>query len=135
MGKSKIAIIIGREFFSRVKKKSFILTTLLPPILLAALMVVPSLIAIYGGSDDQKTIVVVDNSGFVLDKLDKRDDLVYVESKSKDIDELKKNLKDLDAYAFMVISPLDDKNNVDVTFYSEKKLNMDTQNSIAPRYV
>ena len=130
MGKSKIAIIIGREFFSRVKKKSFILTTLLTPILLAALMVVPSLIAIYGGSDDQKTIVVVDNSGIVLDKLDKRDDLVYVESKSKDIDELKKNFKDLDAYAFMVISPLDDKNNVDVTFYSEKQLNMDTQNSI-----
>ena len=47
MSKSKIAIIIGKEYSTRVKKRSFILVTLLTPLLFAALMVVPSLIMLY----------------------------------------------------------------------------------------
>ena len=43
--KSKIGIIIGREFNARVKKKSFIITTLLPPLLMLALRFAPMLIA------------------------------------------------------------------------------------------
>ena len=54
MGKSKISIIIAREFAIRVKKKSFILTTLLTPLLFAALMVVPSLIAVYSVHDQSR---------------------------------------------------------------------------------
>jgi ABC-2 type transport system permease protein len=41
MGKSKISVIIAREFSVRVKKKSFILTTVLVPLFFAACMIVP----------------------------------------------------------------------------------------------
>ena len=60
MGKSKISIIIAREFAIRVKKKSFIFTTILTPLLFAALMVVPSLIAMYSGGEEGQKIAVVD---------------------------------------------------------------------------
>ena len=66
MGKSKIAIIIAREFAVRVKKKSFIFTTLLTPLLFAALMVVPSLIAMYSEGDEGLKVGVIDNSGIVM---------------------------------------------------------------------
>lgn len=59
--KSKIGIIIGREFNERVQKKSFILTTLLTPLLLIALMLAPVLIASYS-DEDIETVVVVDDS-------------------------------------------------------------------------
>lgn len=59
--KSKIGIIIGREFKERVHKKSFIITTLLTPIFIIALMVAPVLISEYSDGD-QKIVVVVDDS-------------------------------------------------------------------------
>ncbi len=130
MGKSKILIIIAREFTTRVKKKSFILTTLLTPLLFGALMIVPSLIAMYGSEEEQKTILVIDNSGVVSDKLQDNSNVVYKVSDDKDIDQLKKNFKDLNAYALMVVSDMNATKDVNVTLYSEKQLNIETQNGI-----
>lgn len=59
--KSKIGIIIGREFNERVRKKSFIVTTLLTPLLMIGLMVAPALLAEYSGNNP-KNIIVVDDS-------------------------------------------------------------------------
>ena len=39
-----IKTIIGREYLTRVKKKSFLLTTFIVPILFAALCILPSVI-------------------------------------------------------------------------------------------
>ena len=39
-----INVIIGREYMTRVKKKSFLLTTFLAPVFLAAMMILPTLI-------------------------------------------------------------------------------------------
>lgn len=130
MGKSKISIIVAREFTTRVKKKSFILTTLLTPLLFGALMVVPTLIAMYSSEDDTKTILVVDNSGMVYDKLENNNNLSYQLADGKDVDELKKNFKDLDAYALMVVSNLNENKDVNLTIYSEKQLNIEAQNGI-----
>ncbi len=64
----KIAIIAGREFNERVRKKSFIITTILMPIAFVALMFVPALMMNISG-DDKKEIVVVDQSGIVAEHL------------------------------------------------------------------
>lgn len=42
---SKINLIIGREYLTRVKKKSFIVLTILAPILLLALYAIPIIVA------------------------------------------------------------------------------------------
>ncbi|MFM8917226.1 MAG: ABC transporter permease, partial [Bacteroidota bacterium] len=59
---SKISLIIQREYFSRVKKKSFIIMTILGPLLMAGLFMVPILMAMYQ-EEEVLTIKVVDESG------------------------------------------------------------------------
>ena len=66
--KSKIGIIIGREFKERVQKKSFIITTLLTPLLIIGLMLAPVLISNYS-DDDTKTIAVVDDCKIIAQHL------------------------------------------------------------------
>ena len=74
--KSKIGIIIGREFNERVQKKSFIITTLLTPLLIVGLMVAPVLIASYS-DDDTKNVVVVDDSRAIAQHLTSSKDISY----------------------------------------------------------
>jgi ABC-2 type transport system permease protein len=57
---NKIALIIKREYLSRVKKKSFIIMTILGPILLAGIMIVPIWLSMQKPS--QQKIEVVDES-------------------------------------------------------------------------
>ncbi|MEF9931618.1 MAG: ABC transporter permease [Bacteroidales bacterium] len=130
MGKSKIAIIIAREFSIRVKKKSFILTTILTPLLFAGLMIVPSLIAIYGGADENLKISVIDQSGIVMPYLENTKEVSFQQVTTQSIDSLKKNFKELDVYAILEISQLDSSKNLSITAYSEKQVNIDIQNQI-----
>lgn len=59
---NKIFIIIGREYLTRVRKKTFILLTLLMPFLMAALCATPILLGAVK-DNEQKTVVVVDETG------------------------------------------------------------------------
>lgn len=58
---NKIALIISREYFTRVKKKSFIVMTILGPILFAAMIVLPAYLA-QMEDDEEKRIAVVDDT-------------------------------------------------------------------------
>ena len=42
-----INVIIGREYLTRVKKKSFLITTFLVPLLFALVTAIPSIIMIF----------------------------------------------------------------------------------------
>lgn len=64
---NKLFLIIQREYFSRVKKKSFLIMTILGPILMAGLMIVPVWLAMRDKTDHQ--ILVLDHSGLFIDKL------------------------------------------------------------------
>ncbi len=55
-------IVVGREYMTRVKKKSFILLTILMPFLMAALVFVPILLGMIKDSDAQKQVVVIDKT-------------------------------------------------------------------------
>ncbi len=74
--KSKVGLIIEREYLSRVRKKSFIIVTLLMPVLMLALGAAPSLIMLYGGSESV-VLNVIDNSGAVGPQLESSDELKY----------------------------------------------------------
>lgn len=77
--KSKIGIIIRREFNERVKKKSFIITTIITPLFMIALMFAPVLISTYSGGDT-KRIAVVDESGYIAEELINNGELVFEET-------------------------------------------------------
>lgn len=74
---SKIGIVIRREFFERVSKKSFIISTLLMPILMLGLMVAPALIAAFS-QPEKRIIAVVDDSGIIASSLNNDDNVEYV---------------------------------------------------------
>ena len=57
---SKTGIIIRREYFIRVKKKSFLVMTFLGPILIASLWIIPFFLAL--NSDTQSKVLVVDET-------------------------------------------------------------------------
>ncbi len=63
---SKIGLIIGREYFTRVKKKSFLITTILVPAVIIAFYAVIIAIGAKGSTEKQK-IAVVDQSGLLAD--------------------------------------------------------------------
>ena len=130
MGKSKIAVIIAREFAIRVKKKSFIFTTLLTPLLFAALMVIPGLIASYSEGDEGLKVGVVDNSGIVMPYMESDSEVAFEQIMGRSLEDLKSDFDNLNLFALVGISQLDSANNVQVVTYSKKQLNMDIKNRI-----
>ena len=129
---SKIGLIIGREYKTRVRKKSFIVMTLLGPILFAALMVAPAILMRLE-DDDLKNIAVIDETGmfdqyslkntksinfdFVSDK--------YFRGNYYDVSEAKADLKDSEHFALLYI-PINamSSNNGSVQLFSYQQPNM-----------
>ena len=72
---SKIGLIIGREYFTRVKRKSFLITTILVPVVIVAFYAAILFITIKGGNDKQ-SIAVIDKASLLNDS---------IASKTKDI--------------------------------------------------
>ncbi|MGI6313820.1 MAG: hypothetical protein ACOXZI_05785 [Candidatus Cryptobacteroides sp.] len=60
-----IGLVIGREYNTRVKKKSFIILTFVVPILFAALCFLPTIIMM-NTKEKAKEVAVIDQSGIVL---------------------------------------------------------------------
>jgi ABC-2 type transport system permease protein len=65
---TKFLAIVKREYFKRVRAKSFIVATILGPILMVAFMAVPVLIAMFGASEPLR-IAIVDESGHISERL------------------------------------------------------------------
>ncbi len=126
----KINIVVGREFSIRVKKKSFIITTILGPIFFAALVIVPSLIMMNKGEEDIKKVMIVDESGVVSRDLSNTKSIAYQANNGADIDSLKKHFSSLGVDAVVLISKMDDKNNVKVSAFSDKQLTMGIKSDI-----
>ncbi|MDE6581179.1 MAG: ABC transporter permease [Duncaniella sp.] len=75
--KSKIDLIIRREYLERVSKKSFIITTILMPLLMVFLMVLPALIMVMGGGTGESKILVIDKSECVFQEMHEFDDVKF----------------------------------------------------------
>ncbi len=72
-----LSIIISREYFERVKRKSFIISTILMPLLMLGMMVAPALIAIFSGPED-KVIAVIDDSRQIAPTLQNEGEVSFV---------------------------------------------------------
>ena len=72
---SKIAIIIQREYFSRVKKKSFIVMTLLVPILFAGLIIGAATLMMQG--KEKHYVEVIDESTVFIDELKSTGEILF----------------------------------------------------------
>ena len=101
-----IEIIIGREYLTKVKKKSFLLVTFLVPVLFAALMVLPTLIML-GAKQKAQKVAVVDKSGIVMQRLKDDAQATYVDCSDMDPDSVKTKLGEMGLDILLSVSPLD----------------------------
>ena len=85
---SPLSIIIGREYFSRVKRKSFIISTCLMLLFMIAMMVVPVAVAMLS-TPDSMNIAVVDQSGVVAPALRNEGEMSFVNNPQLTIAEAK----------------------------------------------
>ncbi len=130
MNWKKVGIVINHEYVTRVRKKSFILTTLLTPILMALLICVPALIMVFSGQEDQK-VKVIDESGIVAPYFENSEHTTYVMGEpGETVDALRDRFDELDYYAIVGISPLNEQGEVSVISYSKEPLNMDIKNTV-----
>lgn len=86
---NKIGLIIRREYFTRVKKRSFIIMTFLGPLLIAALYIVPILLALHG-DNEKRTIAVVDQSHWFERQFVSTENQTFIRLDDINIDSTKK---------------------------------------------
>jgi ABC-2 type transport system permease protein len=78
----KILLIIQREYFTRVKKKSFLLVTFLVPVLFIGVFALIGYIAVNQKENaEKKKVEVIDESGWFANKLNSTNTLEYTFSK------------------------------------------------------
>lgn len=92
---SKVGLIVKREYFERVKKKSFIITTLLTPIFMVALMALPALFIMFD-SGSKTSIIVVDKSNKIVPMLESNESMSFTVFPSDGLEEARAD-KDADA--------------------------------------
>ena len=124
---SNIGLIIGREYSTRVKKKSFILLTILTPLFMALLMVVPVLISLYQGGDRQ-VISIVDGTGLLENYFESDSHVEYRFLPTETTQEsLKQSFPTYQSTTVLYVSELDEEGNASVTTYSKEPLGMETK--------
>lgn len=128
-----IGIVIGREYSTRVRKKSFLLTTFITPILFAALCLVPAFL-MTNMKESAKRLAVVDNSGIVLPYLEDGETVSYVDMSSSDADSVKVRLAELGCDGVLVVSPLDSAaKTICAEIYSPSPLGIDLEENLGNR--
>ena len=128
-----IGIVIGREYSTRVRKKSFLLTTFITPILFAALCLVPAFL-MTNMKESAKRLAVVDNSGIVLPYLEDGETVSYVDMSSRNADSVKVRLAELGCDGVLVVSPLDSAaKTISAEIYSPSPLGIDLEENLGNR--
>ena len=126
---NKVLLIIGREYLSRVRKKSFIIMTILGPLLIGGFFAATFLL---NRADSEKhTIVVADRTNLFHDKFKSNERLRFIYS-DENLDSLRSKSKGLGYFGVLFI-PLTDKLNLlekSVTLYSETQPSLDILSKI-----
>lgn len=101
---NKIWLITQREFFTRIKKRSFIIMTILGPLLFGGFFALMFYFATVGDSE-VRTIAVVDSSGVFIKKIPDTK-FIHFEYLFTNVATLKKVLNKTDYYGILYISPI-----------------------------
>ena len=128
-----IKTVIGREYKTRVKKKSFLVTTFLVPILFVGMIV--AVYYIMGNTKERKQdVAVVDQSGIVMPHLTDTDRLSFADYSFESPESVKGRLAELGKDVLVVVSPLDTvSKTVSVQAYSKDPLGVEFTSGLASK--
>ena len=114
------SLIATREYLNKIGNKSFILMTLLLPILLSGITFLLSFLSSVN-NDTSKNISVVDNTGYIYQKLDSSTDIIYDIIDDATIDEAKEISRNKSDYGLLYINNFDSPEEIaeSIMFISE----------------
>jgi ABC-2 type transport system permease protein len=114
------SLIATREYLNKIGNKSFILMTLLLPIFLSGITFLLSFLSSVN-NDTSKTISVVDNTGYIYQKLDSSTDIIYDLIEDASLDEAKEISRNKSDYGLLYINNFDSPEEIaeSIMFISE----------------
>lgn len=127
---NKTGLIISREYFTRVKKKSFLITTILVPVIIVAFYAIIIGITISGSSDKQ-SISIIDEGGLFGDSIptkNKNREFVFIKNETEKsfINKYKSQGYD----AFLYIPPFDIDKPDRFVLHSQSSVSLSTSSSL-----
>ena len=125
------SLIATREYLNKIGNKSFILMTLLLPIFLSGITFLLSFLSSVN-NDTSKTISVVDNTGYIYQKLDSSTDIIYDLIDDATIDEAKEISRNKSDYGLLYINNFDSPEEIaeSIMFISETSPSFTVLNKI-----
>jgi len=113
-------IITSREYLNKITNKTFILSTLFTPLILVGLVFLIGWFASVN-NDGVNNISVVDNSGYIFDKLESTESLKYVKLENFNLDEAKLISKTKSDFGLLYIENFESPKEIaeTISFYSE----------------
>ena len=124
---NKILLIIKREYFSRVKKKSFLIMTFLVPLLIIGMYALIFALSIRGG-DNIPTVEVIDKSGIFNKALENKKSVKFERSGLSLAEARQKIINNEDA--FILYIPANITAEGDVELFSQKKAGLSVISNI-----
>ncbi len=124
----KILLILKREYISRVKKKSFLLATFLMPILIGGLYGLSIYLSVKD-SDEQFLIKVVDESGYLKDKLEDKG-VAQFEIIEGIKDSIKNDVEKGDGFALLYVPKLDLYNPEGIELYTMQTPGLELEDDV-----
>lgn len=127
---NKIGLIIGREYFTRVKKKSFLITTILVPLIIIGFYAAILAITINGGGDKQ-SIAVIDEANIFDGKIDSKDkSLNFTFIRNETEKAFINKYKDKGYNAFLYIPPFDLQKPDSFVLHSQSSASLSTTGAL-----
>jgi len=115
---NKIILIIKREYFSRVKKKSFLIMTFLVPLLIIGMYALIFALSMKGG-DNIPAVEVIDDSGIFKKGLENKKSATFRKSELTLADAKQKVIKNEDAFVLYIPKNIDSGGTIEM--FSQKK--------------
>lgn len=115
---NKIILIIKREYFSRVKKKSFLIMTFLVPLLIIGMYALIFALSMKGG-DNIPAVEVIDDSGIFSKGLENKKSATFRKSELTLADAKQKVIKNEDAFVLYI--PKNIASGGTIEMFSQKK--------------
>ena len=98
---NKLALIIKREYLSRVRKKSFIIMTLLTPLFMIGIFVIPTMLAL--NDEGKSSMAIIDENDFQDFRLISSNSIDYVYLNELSLEQNKTTL--IETYDFLLHIP------------------------------
>jgi ABC-2 type transport system permease protein len=128
---NKIWLITQREYFTRVRKKSFLITTLLVPVIFIGFYAAIIAVSVSGNSDTQQ-IAVIDEENLFNGAIDMKpgENILYVFIENETDSSFKHKYKEQHYSAFLYIPDIDINKPDGITLHSSSAVSLNTKGKI-----